>query len=54
MGIIVVWKELELYKTKIIKPFADAMEMIIKIYLMPATGVYDTVKATNSNMNDPY
>ena len=38
-------------KTKIIKPYEDAMKMIMQIYLMPSTGDYDTVKSISSSMD---
>ena len=28
--------------------------MMIRIYLIPATGAYETVKSTLSRMDDPY
>ena len=53
MGRILYWNALEMSKTKIIKTSADAMEMMIKRYLMTETGEYETVKSTPSSMDDP-
>ena len=41
-------------KTKKAKPSADAMAMMMRIDLMPATAVYDTVKSTPLIMTDAY
>ena len=41
-------------KQKTIKPSADAMAVMMQIYLMPKTGPYETVKSTTSIMDDPY
>ena len=47
------WKDLEMSKTKIIKTSAEEMETMIQIYLMPATGAYETVKSKPSILDDP-
>ena len=41
-------------KTKIMRPSADAVDMIMQRDRMTATGAYDTVNSTPSNMDDPY
>ena len=43
-----------MYKTKLIIPFSEAMEMMIQGYLIPATGAYETVKSTPSIKDYPY
>ena len=41
-------------KTKIMRPSADVITVIMQREQMPATGLYDTVKSTPSSMDDPY
>ena len=38
---------------KIIKPYEDAMTIIMQIDLMPSTGDYDTLNSSPSRMDDP-
>ena len=52
LGRIAFRKVLEMYKTKIIKPSADAMEMMIQRELVTETGAYETVKSTTSIIDD--
>ena len=53
MGRIVFWKALEISETKIIKPSANVMAMIMQREQMPVNGVYETVKPTPTSMNYP-
>ena len=39
-------------KTKIIKPYKDEMSMMMRRDLISETGAYETVKSTNSSMDD--
>ena len=39
-------------ETKIMRPSADEMEIIMQIYLMPETGAYKIAKSTPSSMDD--
>ena len=39
-------------KIKIINPSSYEIAMMTRIYLMPATGAYETVKSTPSRMED--
>ena len=43
MGRIVFYKALDTSKTKIIKPYSDEIDMMIKRDLMQDNGVYETV-----------
>ena len=49
----VFWKALEMSKIEIIEPTSDAMVLMMKIYLMQAIIVYETVKSTLSRIDDP-
>ena len=40
-------------KTRMIKPYADAMSMMMQREQMPATGEYETMKSNTSIMDDP-
>ena len=40
-------------KTKIVKPSSDAMAMMMRRYIMPETGAYETVESTSSRMDYP-
>ena len=39
-------------KTKNIKPYADAMAMMVRRDLIPETDVYETLESTPSRMDD--
>ena len=39
-------------KTKIMRPYADTIAMIMQRDRMPDTGAYDTVESTPSSMDD--
>ena len=39
---------------KIINPSEESMSIMMQRDLIPATGIYDTVKSTFSSMDDPY
>ena len=41
---------LEMSETKIIKPSTEAMSIMMRRYLLPTTGAYDTVKSNPSRM----
>ena len=43
-----------MYKTKIIKPSAYAMVLMIQRYLMPPIRANETVKSTTSSMDGSY
>ena len=49
---MVFWKALEMSKTKIVRPSADAISMMIQRDQIPATGAYVTVKSTTSIVYD--
>ena len=44
---------LEMSKTRIINPSADAMDIIIQREQITATGAYETVNPTPLSMDDP-
>ena len=54
LGKMIFWKELDMYKTRIMRPSADKIDMIMQRERMPATGAYATVKSTSSRMDDLY
>ena len=43
-----------MYKTKIINPSENTMEMMTQREQMTDTGVYETVESTPSRMDDTY
>ena len=49
---MVFWKAFDIYKKKIIRTSADAIEMIMRREWMPSTGAYETLKSTPSIMDD--
>ena len=51
---MVFWKELDTSNTNIMRPYAEAIAMIMHRERMPATGAYNTLKSTPSIMDDPY
>ena len=50
---MVLWKALDMSKTKIMRPSAYAIAVIIWREQMPATDAYDTVNSNHSSMYDP-
>ena len=54
LGRMLLWKSLDISKTKTINPSADAIIMVIQREWIPDTGVYDTVKSTPSIMDDTF
>ena len=42
-----------MFKTKTIRPSTDSIDTILQRERMPSTGVYDTIKSTTSNVDDP-
>ena len=50
---MVFLKALEMSRTKIMRPSADEIDMMMQRGCMPATGTYDIVYSTPSTVDDP-
>ena len=51
---MVFWKALDMYKTKIMRPYADSISVITQRERMPANFSYHTVKSTPSSIYDTF
>ena len=51
---MVLWNALYMSKAKILIPSTDAIDMIMQMEWITATGAYDTVKSNTSSMDDTY